>query len=162
MVALCAGRDNRAKEIRVRMAELDPDNPRALAGLAEYYMAKRDLESAQEWLEKAQKVEDADPIVRLDLGILYALQGNRSEAEAELKRTDEIKVETARLYGRLFINNALGNMDAAFETLSRQAELHSWPFLIGSLPMFAELRKDRRYRQFTEKLGLPPPHPSTA
>ena len=162
MVALSAGKDQRAEEIRVRMVELDPDNPRALAGLAEYYLAKHDLEKAQEFLDRARKVEDADPIVRLDQGILYAMQGKRAEAEAELKRTDEIKVETARLYGRLYINTALGNLDAAFETLFRQAELHSWPFLIGSLPIFAELRKDPRYRVFAEKLGLPAPRSSSA
>ena len=156
MVSLTSGNRQRAKEIRERMLELDPENPRALAGLAEYYMAVGDFDRAEELLVRGKAVQDEDPIVRLDEGVLHALRGERAEAEEHLNEIESMKVETARLYGRLFINAALGNMDAAFATLDRQAELHSWPFLIGALPIFEELRKDPRYREFEKKVGLAP------
>jgi len=63
-------------------------------------------------------------------------------------------IEAFRLYGQLFINAALGNLDKAFEALNKEAELHSWPFLIGSLPIFSELRKDPRYARFAARVGL--------
>jgi hypothetical protein len=59
------------------------------------------------------------------------------------------------LYGLLFISAALGDLDKAFQALRRQEELHSWPFLVGSLPIFSELRKDPRYAQFASRMGLP-------
>ncbi len=155
MVALVAGRPERAKEVRERMLELDPKNPRTLAGMAEYYMLLEEFDRAQEFLSKGRLVEDADSILRLDQGILFALEGRRDEAEKELKQIETLKIETARLYGNLFINAALGNLDAAFLTLDRMAILHSWPFLIGSLPVFEGLRKDPRYKAFAAKVGLP-------
>ncbi len=155
MVALVAGRPERAKEVRERMLELDPKNPRTLAGMAEYYMLLEEFDRAQEFLSKGRLVEDADSILSLDQGILFALEGRRDEAEKELKQIETLKIETARLYGNLFINAALGNLDAAFLTLDRMAILHSWPFLIGSLPVFEGLRKDPRYKAFAAKVGLP-------
>jgi hypothetical protein len=59
------------------------------------------------------------------------------------------------LYSQLFIQAALGNLDEAFKALDRAAELHSWPYLIGTLPIFGELRKDPRYLRFASKMGLP-------
>jgi hypothetical protein len=63
--------------------------------------------------------------------------------------------ESVRLYGQLFIHSALGNLDEAFKALMRQTEIHSWPGLIKSSPVFDKLRGDPRYAEFCRRVGLP-------
>lgn len=47
------------------------------------------------------------------------------------------------------------NSKASVKALNRMTETQSWPFLIATLPVFAELRKDPRYPEFCAKVGLP-------
>jgi hypothetical protein len=56
----------------------------------------------------------------------------------------------------VFIEAALGNLDEAFNALLRLAEIHAWPPLIKSLPVFEEMRRDPRFSEFCLKVGLPP------
>jgi len=39
--------------------------------------------------------------------------------------------------------------------LMRGPETHAWPFLIKTLPVFEELRKDPRFKEFSLKMGIP-------
>jgi hypothetical protein len=64
------------------------------------------------------------------------------------------KSESVRLLGVLYIRAALVNVDATYEALDRQAETHSWPFLLKVHPLFEELRKDPRYLEFSRKVGF--------
>jgi len=153
-VARVAGKEERSLEVLHRMNELSPNNPRVLLGLAETYMVKQDFAKAQELLTQGMRTDDQEPVLRLDQGLLYALTGRRREAEETLKQIMTNNIQAFRLYGQLFINAALGNLDQAFDALNKEAELHAWPFLIGSLPIFAELRRDPRYEQFAARVGL--------
>jgi adenylate cyclase len=153
--ARVAGKLDRSFAILERMNELSPNNPRVLCGLAESYMVKEDFAAAQKYLNAGLEINPHEPLLRLNQGLVYALTGRRQEAQQALAEMMEDKVEAFRLYGQLFINAALGNLDESFQALSRQRELHSWPYLIGSLPIFAELRKDQRYIDFASKMGLP-------
>jgi adenylate cyclase len=153
--SLVAGKPDRAKGVLERMDELTPRNPRILNGLAEYYMVMQDFAKAQELLTKGFEVNAREPLLRLNQGVLYALTGRKQEAEELKKEIMADKAESVSLYGQLFISAALGDLDQAFAALMRQADLHAWPFLIGSLPIFSELRKDSRYAQFAARMGLP-------
>ena len=147
-----------AEELRVleRLSELNPRSAIAHVGLAEHYMMKRDFPKAQEILDKGLGINPREPLLRLDQGLVYALTGRRKEAEESLKDMESDKVDAVRLYGRLFLRAALGDLDGAFEALDRGAELHAWPAFIKSLPIFEELRKDPRFPVFCRKVGLPP------
>jgi adenylate cyclase len=153
--ARVSGRVDRSFEILEKMNELSPNNPRVLSGLAESHMVKRNFETAQKLLDEGLKISPREPLLRLNQGLLFVYTGRRKESEEALAEISKDSVEAFRLYGQLFINAALGNLDLAFMALSRQAEIHAWPFLIGTLPVFEELRKDPRYKDFASKFGLP-------
>ncbi len=150
-----AGREREALAILERMNGLNPRNPRVHNGFAEYYMLKRDFTSAQEWINSGLRVNPKEPLLRLSQGLLYAFTGRKKEAEDSIREIQGDKIEAVTLYTQLFIYAALGNLDEAFKALTRQAELHTWPSLIKSLPVFEELRKDPRFPEFCRKVGLP-------
>ena len=60
-----------------------------------------------------------------------------------------------RNYGRLFIRAAVGRLDDAFAALDRAADMHAWPFLVGSLPISEEPWKEPRYAQLARRAGTP-------
>lgn len=41
------------------------------------------------------------------------------------------KNAAVRLYGRLFIGAATGDLDEAFSALMKAGEMHSWTYVIG-------------------------------
>lgn len=150
-----AGRIGESLEVLRKMREHTPNHPRIYAGLAESYMMKREFGTAQEMIDTAMKLGPDEPLVNLDQGLIYAFTGRSKEAEETIEYMMTQKSEGARLYGQLFINTALGRLDEAFKALTRQAEIHSWPFNIESHPLFKDLRKDPRYSEFRAKVGLP-------
>jgi adenylate cyclase len=150
-----AGKTGDALEILGKMRELYPRNPRVYASLAECYMSKREFDKAQDMLDFGKKINPDETYVHLDQGILYALTGRKKEALGEIDYLNETKTEGVWLFGRLFIQTALGNLDEAFKALKRQVEIHSFPFNIGVHPIFKDLRKDSRYIEFCERTGIP-------
>ena len=150
-----SGRSAEALPMLERMHALNPRNPRVPNRYAEGYMMRGEYEKAQEWISRGLELSPGEPILRLNQGLLYAFTGRTKEAEASMREMQADKHEPVRLYGQLFINAALGNLEEAFKALDRTAETHSWPALIKTLPVFAELRKDPRYLGFCRKVGLP-------
>ena len=153
--ARVAGLNSRSREVLQKMDLISPNNPKVICGLAETCMFDRDFAGAQELLARGLKINPEEPLLRLNQGLLYALVGRTKDAEQSLREFEQVRLATVRLYGRLFLNAVLGNLDQAFDALNQAAELHSWPFLIGSLPVFEQLRKDPRYKQFAERVGIP-------
>jgi len=149
-----SGRGAEALPVLERMNALNPRNPRIHNRFAECYMINGDFDKAQEWITRGLELNTREPLLRLNQGLLYAFTGRKKEAEASREEIQGDKLESVRLYGQLFINAALGNLDEAFKALDRTAETHSWPALIKTLPVFAELRKDPRYTSFCGKVGL--------
>jgi adenylate cyclase len=149
-------RVNEAVDILERLRDLHPSHPRSYVTIAECYIMAGEYQKAQGMLDRARTIAPNDNTLRIGQGVLYALTGRGEEAKEEESEIEKGSVRSARLYGRLFIEAAMGNLDEAFDALMQSAELHSWPFLIGLNPLFAELRKDPRYQEFKEKVGLPP------
>ena len=150
-----SGRVDRGLEVLNKLNEFSPMNPRLINGLAECYMAKGDLGRAQELITSVEDMSDEEPLLVLNQGLLHVLNGRKEDALESLKKMESFKSEAVRLYGRLFINAGLGNLDESFRALDRMKETHSWPFLIATLPIFADLRKDPRYVSFADMFGLP-------
>ena len=112
--------------------------------------------NAQEMVSTGLRISPTDIDLLTDQGLLYAFTDRRSEAEQVLRDIETNMTEASRLQGQGFIHAALGNLDEAFKALLRMAEIHSWPPLIKSLPVFDDLRKDHRFAGFCLKVGLPP------
>ncbi len=149
-----AGRVRDALEVLGKMRELYPRNPRVNTSLAECYMSQGEFVKAQSMLELGREINPEETTVHLDQGILHALMGRKEEALKEVDYLDRTKTEGSRLYGHLFIQTALGNLDDAFKALMRQAEIHSWPYNIAVHPLFQGLRDDARYLEFRARAGL--------
>jgi adenylate cyclase len=155
LVCRVAAKEAEGLKVLERMRELNPRTPRVYVGLAEHYLLKRDFNKAQEMLDEGFALNPNEPLLRMDQGILYALSGRSDEAKGSLVELERDGGESVPLYARLFIQAALGNLDEAFKALAQMTEVHNWPFLIKSLPIFEELRKDPRFRGFCVKVGLP-------
>jgi adenylate cyclase len=148
------GRVPDAIRVLERMKGLGPMNPRVYASLADCYLFVQDYEKAQEMIDAGDRLGGNEVLLKLEQGLLYAFTDRKADAEAILAEIAAYKLETPRIYLQLFLQSALGNLDECFKVLERMAELHSWPFLIGTLPVFADMRKDPRYAVFAAKVGL--------
>ena len=111
---------------------------------------------AQEYIDRAHALAPRENLDREAQGIVYALTGRREDAERIGAEVRKEPVESSMLYQSLFIRAALGDLDGAFDDLMRAAELHSWPIVVGSYPLFDNLRSDPRYEKVKAKVGLPP------
>lgn len=153
-----AGKERDGLAVLERMNELHPNTPVIYAGLAEHYIWKRDYVRTQEMLDKALAINPREPFAQIYRGVAYALVGRRKEAQESLAEIQRDKNEATRLWGEVFIQAALGNLDEAFKALMRQTQTHSWYYLMKYLPVFEELRKDPRFLEFCTKVGIPPPN----
>ncbi len=151
-----AGRFDDATRVLRRMLQLNPRDRRTYEAFFGHYLWVGDYPKAQEMMDKALEMGMPEPTTKAYQGVLYALMGRRKEAEGVLDLFNAEKKESVRLYGQLHLNAALGNMDAAFDSLMREAVIHSWPYLIKYTPLFADMRKDPRFNEFCKAVGIPP------
>jgi adenylate cyclase len=154
-IAMTAGEKELALEVLMRMKELNPENPATYIGLARYYIRDKNFVKAQEAIDQAKKLDPDGSGSRLGQGMLYAVSGRRKEAEDILHDIMERENEDTKLFAQFMINSILGNLDESFEALMKQAERHTWFFMIRFHPWFEPLRKDPRYQEFCKKVGIP-------
>lgn len=83
------------------------------------------------------------------------MTGKARDAEEVLNRILSSAIEDVRLQGTLYIRAAQGRLDEAFKALMRLAEVHPWPPLVKSLPVFEKMRADPRFTEFCRKIGPP-------
>ena len=152
-VARWSGENQLAWDVLSRMKDLHPTNSKVYLLIADHHMEKKEFNEAQKMVDVARSFDPSDTMVFISQGLLFAYIGKRKEAERIL---DELhtKQKEAWLIADLFIPTALGNLDAAFAALNRLAETHSWPAFITCDPLYAELRKDPRYFEFSRKVGI--------
>ncbi len=150
------GKESEGMAIMERMRDLNPRNPRAWVSLGVSYMYRREFDKAQDMLDAARRINPDEPMLKTNQGVLYAVTGRKHDAEEVLHDFIDEPKESVRLMGQLLLSSALGDMDGAFKALMRQAETHSWPFLVKSIPVFEPLRKDPRFAEFCRRVGLPP------
>jgi lipopolysaccharide biosynthesis regulator YciM len=141
-----------------RLNELHPNTPVIYAGFAWHSMWNQDYVRAREMLDKGLAINSREFLLKIYQGVLYAITGNRRQALQSLTVIELDKIEANRLWGEVFIQAAVGNLDEAFQALGWQAEIHSWFYLVRYLPLLEELRKDPRFLEFCKKVGIPPPN----
>ena len=155
-VASWTGDDPLAVETLERMREVSPKNQKVLLVTADNRMEKGEFKEAQRLISAARRLAPDDFAVSNTQSVLFALEGKRKKAEAELAKMGKRKPESARMFGVLYVQTALGNLDEAFSMLMRMAEIHAWPFSIRVDPFYTEIRKDPRFKVFCKKVGIPP------
>ena len=151
---LAAGKKSEAMGVAERVEELHPGNPLAYHCLAQCSIQKGDMAKAREYVEVGLRANPEAPVLIIDKGILYALAHRRGDAEGQLRRIESSDMESVRLNGQVWIRSVLGDLDQAFEALMRQADTHSWYSLMGTEPLFEGLRKDPRFAEFCNRVGL--------
>jgi tetratricopeptide (TPR) repeat protein len=92
--------DEAAREFQAELAN-NPDQPQALACLADAEMRLGHAEAAPALLEKAVKLDPLIELAHLDLGILDDDAGRKDEALRELKRAEELSPEDMNVHWRL-------------------------------------------------------------
>ena len=152
--AQLAGHDEEAWGVIDRMNQLNPTGASVCDAVAEYYRLKGDLAKAREALERGLQASPEDEGLRVDLAIVFALSGDRKEAERRLAEIAGTSQSAGRFSAQLFVRSALGDLDEAFEALHRLEAIHAWPAVLGVHPTFERLRRDPRFQPFRERLGL--------
>jgi tetratricopeptide (TPR) repeat protein len=85
-------------------AELDndPEHIQAMLYLADSRIQMNQMDDARPLLERVAKIDSANPMGRLDLGIVYADAGRNEEALRELKAAAQLDPNDANVHWRLF------------------------------------------------------------
>ena len=122
-------------------------------GLTEYYLTKGDLENANEFQAKAEKLDPTHPGVIFMGGALAAMEGNREAALVAIKKIEDLKLGPIDFNYVGFVFHALGDLDSYFQYVNRALEEHAiiTMFVMYS-PLLAKARADPRYPEFLEKL----------
>lgn len=149
------GKTNEGLNILLRFRDIDPKNIVIFDAIATHYIMMRDFQSAKEILEVGMKIEPENIQSQISRGILFALTGDKESANHVLSNLMNARDESNRLYAALGIGAALGDLDVAFRALMRLAETHAWPFDIRVFPLFEDMRKDSRFKEFCSRVGIP-------
>jgi tetratricopeptide (TPR) repeat protein len=137
------------------MRQLYPKNPVVYLALAESYILDKEFARAEELLDQGLALNPSEPLGLIQQGVLYASTGRPTEARSVLRKLEGLQRETPLIFSQIFIYTALGEIDSAFEALSKSVNTHVWPFTIKTHPLFAELRKDPRFADFCRKMRIP-------
>jgi tetratricopeptide (TPR) repeat protein len=155
MVLRVAGKVEEALDVVEGLKDLHRRNPLVYVRSANCYMQKKDYARALYEIDTGLTFNPDHHWLKTARGVVYALSGMKAEAKDELRNLMKDESESNRVYARLWMGMALGDLDEAFSALMRQAEIHSWWGLIKFDPLYEELRMDPRFAQFCKKVGLP-------
>jgi tetratricopeptide (TPR) repeat protein len=105
--------DEAIAEFKAELAN-DPDNNQAMLYLGDIYVRLGQFGTAKEILEKAARLPIADPLIHLDLGIVYMETDDQNGAVRELKKAVEVEPDNVNAHFRLAkIYLSMGKKDEA-------------------------------------------------
>lgn len=96
--------DAAAEQFRAELAN-NPDSALALTYLADSQIKLDRPQQAQEYLERAARIDPSIALAHLDLGIVYGNQGKKDEALRELKIAEKLEPRESTIHwqlGRLY------------------------------------------------------------
>lgn len=148
------GRQAEALDLLMKLRYIQPKNGSVYDDIANHYFMLGDFQNARQTIEDGLKIEPNNMELQISLGILFALTGERDKAKSVLDNLSKSENENNRLDAALYIGATLGDLDRAFDALKRLADTHAWAYHVRVYPFFENLRKDPRYREFCEKVGI--------
>jgi adenylate cyclase len=151
------GREQEALEFWKKTEQLAPAF--AYRGMAEYYLAKGNLEKAKELLAKLEKLDPTNPRVTWMGGVIAAMEGDRERALLAVRKIEDAKMGPIGFNFIAYVYHALGDLDAYFEYMNGALEAHATvSSTLMYSPLFAKARADSRYAElmeiFRKQLGL--------
>ena len=144
-----SGRESAAVEHWKKTKELAPLNNRIMA---EYYMSKGVLETANVCHSVIAKADPNGHMSHMLGGCLAAMMGDREGALDEIRKLEESKAGAVRLDSIACIYLALGDSDSFFDYIGQAIDLHAAN--VGRAlysPLLARGRADPRYKALREK-----------
>lgn len=148
-----SGRVDEALSLYEKMKLTFPDSPVPFEGEAVCYTQKGDTQRALEELARAVEVEPGNRMMDVYRGWIYALQGEKADAEKVLESLADAPPNVRR-HGVILTALGLGEVDRAMDELMVQAKDHSWYSAIGSDPIASALRTHPRWGEFCAQVGL--------
>ncbi|MFZ0891828.1 MAG: adenylate/guanylate cyclase domain-containing protein [Thermoplasmata archaeon] len=150
-----SGREDQAFAHWRRNVHLDPLN--SYRGMAEYYMLKGDLDSADTMVRELERLAPESDYAYLNRGYLAALKGDRALALQMIERMESTSLKgRARNSSPGFIYLALGDLDKFFEYMFDAGKEHTLQMSrVRFSPLFAVARKDPRFLQLLSTYGRP-------
>jgi len=154
---LCGTRQyDRVMEECQKVLEMNPNFGGALNVLGMVYRERAMYEEAIEAFQKAKTFDQGNTWVTAELGHVYAVSGNRSEAQKVL---DELEQLSKRRYvppdNIALVYLGLGKKNLTFEYLEKAYEHRSvgmsW---LKADPIFDSLRSDPRFTALLKRIGL--------
>jgi len=149
------GRFDEAMVLLEKLREFNPSNPEVYRVLGECHLFKKEFSEAQKMFDISVRISPQFDLRTVrDQGILFALTGRPDDALAKLEEANRGGGQSGRMYAAVFIQAALGDMDKVFQALDASAETHSWPIELPTHALFADVRKDPRFKAFIAKTGV--------
>ena len=152
-----AGQDDRAIEQAKKALDLEPNSAVTHAVLGIAYQDKHLPAEAITEYKRALELGGPPEEIRGLLGYVYAVSGNRSEAENTIAQLKELLPEHTRAALDLaVVFSGLGDKNSALHWLDKAQEAHVTDLIgIEQDSHFAELRSDPRFQAIVQRVGAP-------
>ncbi len=148
-----SGKVDEALAYLERMKSWYPHKGELLLLEASCYMQTLDFEKAAGTLNEAEGSETSEYSLKVLRGALFAMTGHRSDAERVLSSfSGDSAVKL--LNAAVAIRSSLGDLDEAFDSLFKLAEMHTWNSFTNVDPLYGNLHKDPRFKEFLLRVGL--------
>jgi TolB-like protein/Flp pilus assembly protein TadD len=151
-----SGREEEAVQLWTKMERFD--SIATSSAMLDFDMNKGRLDAAREMLQKLEKITPDTVGVVGVRGMLAGLEGDAEQARQTIAKLQKSYQDATVMPNYVaYVYYMLGDFDRTFEWLGKAVEVHSLiPHIIRFSPMFANLRKDPRYRQLLIRNGLNP------
>ena len=153
-----AHRDSQAIEQLRKTTDLDPNYWFAYEVLGLAYERQGQFPEAIAEVQKAVRLAGTIAEPTFGLARVYAVSGNRAEAQKLLDTLKERSKETyVPAYAIALIHAGLGEKDQALASLERACQERSWYMIFLKVdPRLDSLRSDPRFQDLLRRMNFPP------
>ncbi len=153
---LRAGRHQEALQEAKRVADAEPDYPRARSTLGWAYLKLGMVEEGLSNLEHAVRADPSNTIYLAQLGQAYGMSGKPDQTRTILGRLEQLSAERyVSPYHMAYVYTGLGDADRALECLERAfAERAGSVYGIKGSFLFTALRSHPRFKALLARMNL--------
>ena len=148
---------DRALEQLAKTLELDPNYALAHWYRGQAYEQKKMYDEALKEMRRAQDLLPGNLGVRADIGHVYAVSGDKPQAEKVIAQLEEdSKQRYVNQYEVALVYLGLGEKDLAFKALEQAFREHSDQLIYLKVdPRLDAMRNDRRFTELVERVDIP-------